>query len=147
MNSYSGWKIMVTLSVLLAPSLAFAGGAEVKGCLKSAFAKPNPIYQVPEMSDGNGRFFRYLAIICDGDSAKDLYEAIKEESTPGDWSGKTKGEVKYLSMKGDASFCYHITRDADGERADQYSCSIRLNIAERNLGKTVTDGMNPFDLK
>ena len=100
-----------------------------------------------EDGDGSGHFSRYLAIICEGDSAKNLYDSIKDEATAGDWSGKTKGDLKYLSDKGGASLCYHINRDADGERTDRYSCSIRLNIADSVLGKTVTDGMNPFDLK
>ena len=147
MNSLFNWNVIAILGGMLAPSLAFAGGAEVKACLKNAMEKPNPIYQVAEGDDGAGRFNRYLAIICEGDSAKSLYESLRGEVYPGDWSGKTKGDLKYLSDSGDASLCYHITRDQDGERADRYSCSIRLNVSQKALGKTVSDGMNPFELK
>ena len=135
----------IGFSALSSP-FAFAGDAEVKACLKKAITKENPIYQVAEDLDKAGRYSRYLVLICEGDSAKGLYNSIKEQTFPGDWSGKTQGDLKYLGETGGVSLCYHITRDSEGERADRYNCSIRLSISSDILGKTTLDGMNAFNL-
>lgn len=137
---------LTTLGITSLFSHSFAGDAEVKACLKKALAKDHPIYQVAEDLDKTGRYTRYLALICEGDAAKSLYNSIKEQTYPGDWSGKTQGDLKYLGETGGVSLCYHITRDADGERADRYNCSIRLSISAEVLGKTTLDGMNAFNL-
>ena len=131
---------------LLTSQYSFAGDPEVKACLKKAMSKENPIYQVAEDLDKAGRYSRYLVLICEGDSAKGLYNSIKEQTYPGDWSGKTQGDLKYLGESGGVSLCYHITRDAEGERADKYNCSIRLSISSEVLGKTILEGMNPYNL-
>ncbi len=132
--------------ILLASQYSFAGDADVKGCLKKAISKENPIYQVSEDLDKSGRYSRYLVLICEGEPAKNLYNSIKEQTYPGDWSGKTQGDLKYLGEMGGVSLCYHITRDSEGERADRYNCSIRLSISAEVLGKTALDGMNAFNL-
>ena len=141
----------ILFSVLLGLALlplqrAFAGEPEVKACLKKAITKDNPIYQVPEELDKTGKYSRYLVLICEGDSAKGLYNSIKGDTFPGDWSGKTQGELKYLGETGGVSLCYHITRDSEGERADRYNCSVRLSISSEVLGKTSVDSMSAFNL-
>jgi len=139
---------MILLSIgtgMVAP-LAISGEAEIKQCLRKSLSKQHPIYQVTEDLDKTGKFNRYLALICDGEAAKNLYHSIKDQTYPGDWTGKTTGNLKYLGDNGGASLCYHITHDADGEKADRYNCSIRLNITNDNLGKTPLEGMNPFPL-
>ena len=85
-------------------------------------------------------------MICEGDAAKGLYNSIKGETYPGDWSGKTQGDLKYLGETGGVSLCYHITRDSEGERSDRYNCSIRLSISSEVLGKTTVDSMSAFNL-
>jgi hypothetical protein len=137
--------LMIGFSLMSSP-FAYAGDAEVKACLKKAMSKENPIYQVAEDLDKAGKYSRYLVLICEGESAKGLYNSIKEQTYPGDWSGKTQGDLKYLGETGGVSLCYHITRDSEGERADRYNCSIRLNISSDVLGKTTLDGMNAFNL-
>lgn len=139
-------KFSILGLTLLTSQYSFAGDAEVKACLKKAVMKENPIYQVAEDLDKAGRYSRYLVLICEGDSAKGLYNAINEQTYPGDWPGKTTGDLKYLGETGGVSLCYHITHDSEGERADKYNCSIRLSISSAVLGKTILDGMNAFNL-
>lgn len=128
-------------------SVASAGEVEIRACLKKALSKEYPIYQVAEDKDDAGKFSRYLVMICEGDAAKALYNSIIDQTYPGDWSGKTQGNLKYLGETGGSSLCYHITRDSSGIRSDNYNCSIRLSVAAAVLGKTTKDGMAPFDTK
>ncbi len=133
-------------AALLLSAPSFGGEIELKDCLKKALSKAHPIYQVAEDLDKAGKYSRYLALICEGDTAKGLYHSIREQTYPGDWEGKTKGDLKYLGETGGVSLCYHITRDAAGERTDRYNCSIRLSISSDVLGKTPLDGMSAFNL-
>jgi hypothetical protein len=146
MRTISKILMLISGGTLLLAQHSFAGDVEVKECLKKALSKANPIYQVSEDLDKSGKYSRYLALICEGEAAKLLYHSIKDQTYPGDWTGKTQGNLKYLGESGGVSLCYHITRDSEGERADRYNCSIRLNISSENLGKTTLDGMNPFIL-
>lgn len=141
------WMLLgMILGMVSQSTRAFANEADVKACLKKALAKENPIYQVAEELDKTGRFSRYLVLICEGDVARSLYNSIKDQVFPGDWSGKTQGDLKYLGETGGVSLCYHITRDSEGQKADRYNCSIRLNISSEVLGRTPLDGMNTFYL-
>jgi len=146
MRAISKILMLISGGTILLAQHAFAGEVEVKECLKKALSKANPIYQVSEDLDKSGKYSRYLALICEGEAAKLLYNSIKDQTYPGDWSGKTQGNLKYLGENGGVSLCYHITRDSEGERADRYNCSIRLNVSSENVGKTNLDGMNPFIL-
>lgn len=138
--------MMLLIGTGMVSPLAISGESEIRQCLKKAFAKKSPIYQVTEDLDKSGKYNRYLALICDGEAAKSLYHSIKDQTYPGEWGGKTLGNLKYLGDNGGVSLCYHITRDAEGEKADRYNCSIRLNISSENLGRTPLEGMNPFPL-
>jgi hypothetical protein len=137
--------MMVLASVSLLPS-SFAATADLKPCLKQALSKSNPLYQVPEF-EGKDGYSRYLVLICNGSAAKELYSAIQDSPSPGDWSGKTRGEVKFFGDGGGSSACYHITRNQEGDPVSDFNCSIRLNIASQLLGKTASGEMTPFDLK
>ena len=141
-------KVLLLLSVFLSlfPKASFAAVADVKGCLKQALEKETPLYQVPENQEADG-YTRYLVLICKGDTAKDLYDSISGPPTAGDWNGRTRGETKFLGEDGGASMCYHITRDAEGEKSNDYSCSIRLNIDPKLMGKTQGATMSPFPVK
>jgi hypothetical protein len=141
-------KVLLLLSVffIIAPHSSFAGFNEVKACLKQALEKESPIYQVPENQEPDG-YTRYLAMLCNGDPAKELFESISGPASAGDWNGKTRGDTKFLAEEGGASMCYHITRDADGEKANDYSCSIRLNIDAKELGKVQSASMSPIPTK
>ena len=133
--------------IFFSSQYALAGEVEVKACLKKALDKEHPIYQVSEDLDKSGKYSRYLVLICEGDVAKGLYQSIKTQTYPGDWSGKTEGDLKYLGETGGVSLCYHITRDTEGEHSDRYNCSIRLSVASEILGKTTIEGMSVFNLK
>jgi hypothetical protein len=141
-------RILTAIVFLILPSMSFAGASsmDIKGCLKQALEKDTPLYQVPEDHGADG-YSRYLVLICNRGAAKDLYESIDGPSVPGDWNGRTRGDTKFLAQDNGASMCYHITRDAEGEHADDYNCSIRLNIDSKQLGKTQTAEMAPFPLK
>jgi hypothetical protein len=141
-------RILTAMAVLLFPSMSFAGASsmDIKGCLKQALEKDTPLYQVPE-EHGTDGYSRYLVLICNRGPAKDLYETIEGPSTPGDWNGRTRGDTKFLAQDNGASMCYHITRDSEGQPADDYNCSIRLNIDSKQLGKTQNGEMTPFSLK
>lgn len=139
--------LSTTFGVGIALFTATAGESEVRQCLKKSLSKQHPFYQVSEDLDKSGQYNRYLALICEGEPAKNLYQSIKDQTYPGNWGGKTEGTIRYLTDGGGASLCYHITRDQDGERVDRYNCSIRLNISTDNLGRTPLQGMNPFSLQ
>jgi hypothetical protein len=125
---------------------ALAAPADIKSCLRQALSKDHPLYQVPEF-EGKEGFSRYLVLICNGAAAKELYSAIRDNASPGEWSGKTRGEVKFFGEEGGSSACYHITRNQEGDPVSDYNCSIRLNIASQLLGKTQTGEMTPFKVK
>jgi hypothetical protein len=137
------------LSLLLAPSLASASNSEseVRACLKQSLTTQSPVYQVPQGEGNASGFGTYLALMCKGNEAEKLYHSLKDDGIPGEWSGRMRGEVKNLSESGGSSLCYHVTRDADGQSVDDYSCSIRLNVAEKNLGKLKTQDMVSFEAK
>ena len=139
-------RILFAMSVLLSSTDCFATPMDIKGCLKQALDKETPLYQVPEDSSADG-YSRYLVLICNRDPARDLYDSILGPTTDGDWNGRTRGTIKFLGESGGASMCYHITRDANGEKADDYNCSIRLNIDSKLMGKTQTAEMVPFPVK
>ncbi len=132
----------------LSAGSAVANGVQVdvKSCLRQALSKEHPLYQVPEF-EGKDGYSRYLVLICNGTAAKDLYSAIKDPAAPGDWTGRTRGEVKFFGESGGDSACYHITRNQEGDSVSEYNCSIRLNIATRLLGKTQTAEMTNFRVK
>jgi hypothetical protein len=141
--------LMLSLcGLVLSAGNASASGApvDVKSCLRQALSKEHPLYQVPEF-EGKGGYSRYLVLICNGSAAKDLYSAIQDPAAPGDWTGKTRGEVKFFGESGGDSACYHITRNQEGDPVSEYNCSIRLNIASRLLGKTQTGEMTNFRVK
>jgi hypothetical protein len=137
----------VVIGMALSSGTSFAGPSEVKDCLREAIAKPNPVFQVADAPSPVERFSRYLVMICNGESAKNLYESLNEAAVPGEWAGKTRGEFKYLGEDGGASMCYHVNTDSKGEIVNEYNCSIRLTIASKNLGKTKDSEMEPFILK
>ena len=134
------------LFVLFFAHSSLGASLNIKDCLKQAFEKENPLYQVPEESGPQG-FSRYLALICNEGPARDLYDSISGPTSEGDWNGRTRGTTKFLAESGGASMCYHITRNRDGETANEYSCSIRLNIDSKKLGTTSAGAMIPFPLK
>jgi hypothetical protein len=140
--------IFILLSAVATQNSAFAAdsSAAVKACLAQAITKDNPIYQVPEVKEADG-YTRYLAVICNNDVAKDLFNSIPGPADAGDWDGKTRGDRKFLAEDGGASMCYHITRDSEGEKANTYGCSIRLNIDTKHLGKAQSGQMVAFPLK
>jgi hypothetical protein len=146
MRALLAMMMFVSIGAGIAVLKAKAGESEVRQCLKKSLSKQHPFYQISEDLDKTGKYNRYLALICEGESAKNLYLSIKDQTYPGNWGGKTEGTIKYLGDSGGASLCYHITRDSEGERADRYNCSIRLNISSENLGRTPLEGMNPFSL-
>ena len=135
-----------TLFFLSLDQSSFASAIDIKSCLKQALAKGNPIYQVPEGSSTEG-YNRYLAMLCDGEPAKILYNSLAGVAAPGDWNGRTRGETKILGEDGGSSMCYHITRDASGEKSNTYNCSIRLNIDSKQMGKSQSGEMTPFPVK
>jgi len=139
-------KISWVLWLSLVGAGANAAQVDVKSCLRQALSKDHPLYQVPEF-EGKDGYSRYLVLICNGTAAKDLYSAIQDAASPGDWSGKTRGEVKFFGESGGDSACYHITRNQEGDPVSEYNCSIRLNIATRLLGKTQTGEMTTFKVK
>ncbi len=139
-------KISWVLGLSLLGATANAVQVDVKSCLRQALSKEHPLYQVPEF-EGKDGYSRYLVLICNGTAAKDLYSAIKDSSAPGEWGGKTRGEVKFFGESGGDSACYHITRNQEGDAVSEYNCSIRLNIASRLLGKTQTGEMTSFRVK
>ena len=141
-------RILTAIMFFVPPASSFAAAnsMDIKGCLRQALEKDTPLYQVPEDHGADG-YSRYLVLICNRGPAKDLYESIDGTSTPGDWNGRTRGDMKFLAEENGASMCYHITRDAEGEKTDDYNCSIRLNIDSKQLGKTQTAEMIPFPLK
>jgi hypothetical protein len=145
-NSKLLLNTILALTVTLAPALSFATSMDIKGCLKQALEKDTPLYQVPEDRDTDG-YSRYLVLLCNRDAAKDLYESIQGPPSEGDWNGRTRGTTKFLGENNGASMCYHITRDGNGEKADDYNCSIRLNIDSKQMGKTQSAEMVPFPVK
>jgi len=143
------WVLLLCpFGLALSAGTAFANGVQVdvKSCLRQALSKEHPLYQVPEF-EGKDGYSRYLVLICNGTAAKDLYSAIQDPAAPGDWTGRTRGEVKFFGESGGDSACYHITRNQEGDPVSEYNCSIRLNIATRLLGKTQTGEMTNFKVK
>jgi len=140
-------KISVLVFTLCFGAKAFAGVNEVKECLAQALAKENPVFQVADAPTPEERFSRYLVMICSGKSAQNLFESLSGKPIEGEWAGKTRGEFKYLGEDGGASMCYHINTNSEGRIVDDYNCSIRLNVASQNLGKTKESEMQPFILK
>jgi len=142
------WKYSIlVLSLLLWVGEAYAGPKEVKACLAQALDKENPIFQVSDAPSPEPKDSRYLVMICTGKPAQELYQVLTGDPVQGEWSGKTRGEFKYLAEDGGASMCYHINTDSEGHIVDDFNCSIRLNIAGKNLGKTTESEMAPFVLK
>jgi hypothetical protein len=139
-------RTLFAITILFSSATSFATSMDIKGCLKQALDKENPLYQVPEDASPEG-YSRYLVLLCNREPAKDLYDSINILPTDGDWNGRTRGTVKFLGETGGASMCYHITRDANGEKVDDYNCSIRLNIDSKQMGKTQSTEMAPFPLK
>jgi hypothetical protein len=139
--------ITFTLLTTFCGSFAHADADDVRGCLKQAFAKDNPVYQVPEDSGNPEGYDAYLSIMCNKDAAKALYSSIKVAPLIGEWSGKVKGEFKYVGQVGGASMCYHTYRNSDGDVIDEYSCSIRLNVSPSVLGPTKNKEMAAFPIK
>ena len=117
---------------------------EVKACLKQSLAKESPVYQVPEITNSVQGNDRYLAMLCDGGPAKDLYRTLEGVPTEGKWGGKTRGEIKFLGENDGSSMCYHIMRNSEGNSVDEFACTIRLTISQKVLGKTPASEMGPF---
>ena len=138
---------VVMLNLLLLSGTSFAGPKEVKACLREALDKPNPVFQVSDAPSSVDKASRYLVVICNGNGAKELFKSINTVPTEGEWSGKTRGDFKYLSEGNDPSMCYHINTNSDGVIVDDYNCSIRLSLNPEMLGKTSEREMKPFDLK
>ena len=118
----------------------------LKGCLKSALARENPLYDVPEKSPLEG-LSHYLVMVCDGQSAKDLFLSIPGSGFEADFPGKAQGEFKYLGEAGGGSMCYRVSVDSDGQLVNQYHCSIRLGIDSKFIGSSDVRQMTPYLLK
>lgn len=139
---------ILAISLVLSCSFSassFADSAdEVKACLKQSLAKESPVYQVPEITNSVQGNDRYLAMLCDGPPAKDLYRTLDGTPTEGKWGGKTRGEIKFLGENDGSSMCYHIVRNSGGSSVDEFACTIRLTISQKVLGKTPAFEMSPF---
>ncbi len=145
-NSKFLLSAILFLTFIHLPLASLGAATDVKACLKQAMQKEDPLYQVPEEGGTDG-YSRYLVLICNGSVAKDLYNSISDAASPGDWNGRTRGEVKFFGENGSGSMCYHISRNSDGEPTNDYNCSVRLSIASKELGKTQTKEMIPFSVK
>ena len=140
-----GLSFMIAGFLLPRPSDAATQEA-LKGCLKSALSRENPLYSVPEKSPLEG-LSHYLVMMCDGQTAKDLYQTIPGTGFEADFTGKAQGEFKYLGEAGGGSMCYRVSVDADGQLVNQYHCSIRLGVYSKFIGSAESRQMSPYSLK
>ncbi|MBC7396364.1 MAG: hypothetical protein H7333_02880 [Bdellovibrionales bacterium] len=138
------FAIVFALNLLSSAYCHADSAEELKACLKQSLAKESPVYQVPEVSNSVQGNDRYLAMLCDGASAKELYKTLEGAPQEGKWGGKTRGEIKFLGENDGSSMCYHIIRNAEGNSVDQFACTIRLTISQKVLGKTPAFEMGPF---
>jgi len=140
-----GLSLMIAGFLLPRPSGAATQEA-LKGCLKSALSRENPLYAVPEKSPLEG-LSHYLVMMCDGQTAKDLYHALPGTGFEADFTGKAQGEFKYLGEAGGGSMCYRVSVDAEGQLVNQYHCSIRLGVDSKYIGSPESRQMSPYSLK
>ncbi len=143
LENFKNWVLILGLCLTSSAS-AYDSADELKACLKYALAKESAIYQIPEVTNSIEGNDRYLAMLCDGPVAKDLYRTIVGLPQEGKWGGKTRGEIKFLGENDGSSMCYHIVRNGEGDSVDEFACTIRLLISQKVLGKTPAFEMTPF---
>jgi hypothetical protein len=77
-----------------------------------------------------GRRWAIVSIPCGGDAAKELYEAIQPYSTEEyvRYRDKRRGVVRFFGRLFPPSQCVELIGSAKGKPAQEYSCSIRLDV-------------------
>jgi len=146
----SFWLVAVSTWGFLAAGPAHAAtpptSEALKACLKMALGRENPLYQVPEKAVREG-LSHYLVMMCDGQSARDLYLSLPGAALEAEFPGKAQGEFKYLGEAGGASMCYRVSVDSEGQNVNDYHCSIRLSIDSRHIGSSGQRQMAPYPLR
>jgi hypothetical protein len=77
-----------------------------------------------------GRKWSIVSIPCQGDAAKDLYNAIQPYSTEEfvHYRDQRRGVVRFFGRLYPPSQCVQLINNGKGKEVNEYSCSIRIDV-------------------
>jgi hypothetical protein len=77
-----------------------------------------------------GRKWSIVSIPCQGDAAKELYNAIQPYSTEEfvRYRDKRRGVVRFFGRLFPPSQCVQLIGNGRGKELNEYSCSIRIDV-------------------
>jgi hypothetical protein len=77
-----------------------------------------------------GRKWSIVSIPCQGDAARDLYNAIQPYSTEEfvHYRDQRRGVVRFFGRLFPPSQCVQLISNGKGKEMNEYSCSIRIDV-------------------